>query len=238
VLCALSLVLGFGPQVNQEQSTKYKAQSTKFKVQSTNMRFPISEYVPQVVPTRRPLVFWLISVVIVWALVVLIVVAPIAAASGHSDLAKGIYLAFGALCHQLPERSYFVDGHKLAVCSRCTGIYTGFAFTLLVYPLIRSLRNTVMPPRNLLFLAAIPLLIDFGLTFFGILENTHTSRLLTGALLGSVAVFYVMPGIVELSLRASRTQAAAREPRVTFTLASPESIASAPSDYSAPERRI
>ena len=120
------------------------------------------------------------------------------------------------------------------MCSRCTGIYAGFAFTLLLYPLIRSLKTTVMPPRSLLLLAALPLLIDFGVTFFGFWENTHTSRLLTGALLGSVTVFYVMPGIVEVSLRRSRTT----RPKVTFTLASPERIASAPSDYSAPERRI
>jgi hypothetical protein len=74
--------------------------------------------------------------------------------------------------------------------------------------------------------------IDFALTFLGVWENTHTSRLLTGLLLGSVTVFYVMPGIAELSTRETR------EKRPTFTLSSPESMASAPSDYSAPERRI
>ncbi len=84
-----------------------------------------------------------------------------------------------------------------------------------------------------LLLAAAPLGIDFSLTFFGIWENTHTSRLLTGALLGSVAVFYVVPGLMDLSLRAV-LQASAPRP-ATFT---PDSIASAPSDYSAPERRI
>ncbi len=195
----------------------------------------MTPYIPQVAPTRRPLVFWLVSAATVAALVSLIVVAPLAAAGGHNGVAFAIYRAFGTLCHQIPERSDFIDGHKLAVCSRCTGIYAGFAFTLLVYPLVRSLRNTATPPRSLLILAAVPLAIDFSLTFFGIWENTHTSRLLTGLLLGSVAVFYVMPGIVELSLRALTKQT----PRpVSFTLASPERIAAAPSDYSAPERRI
>ena len=197
----------------------------------------MTAYVPQVVPTRRPLMFWLASAATVTALVSLIVIAPLAAAGGHNSVAFVIYRAFGTLCHQIPERSYFIDGHKLAVCSRCTGIYAGFAFTLLIYPLVRSLRNTATPPRSVLILAALPLAIDFSLTFFGIWENTHTSRLLTGLLLGSVAVFYVMPGIVELSLRRLTTRS--HEPRpVTFTLASPERIAAAPSDYSAPERRI
>jgi uncharacterized membrane protein len=179
-------------------------------------------------------VFWLVSAGTVAALVSLIMIAPLAAAGGHNGLAFAIYRAFGTLCHQLPERSYFIDGHKFAVCSRCTGIYAGFAFTLLVYPLVRSLKNTATPPRGLLILAALPLAIDFGLTFFGFWENTHTSRMLTGALLGSVAVFYVMPGIVDLSLRSVTKQTRP----VTFTLASPERIAAAPSDYSAPERRI
>src|SRR5215213_8641748 len=187
----------------------------------------MQEYTPQVLPTRRPLAFWSISVLVVFALVLLIVIAPLAAASGHGEVAFGIYHAFGLLCHQLPERSYFIDGHKFAVCSRCTGIYFGFAFTLLLYPLIRSLRATETPLRKWLLLAAVPLAIDFSLTFFGIWENTHTSRLLTGTLLGSVAVFYVAPGLMELSLRPLRRL---RTPPATFTLVSPESIAAAPSD--------
>ena len=195
----------------------------------------MSQYLPQVVPTRRPLVFWLVSVAVMGLIVSLIVIAPVAAASGHSEVADGIYRGFGIFCHQRPDRSYFIEGHKLAVCSRCTGLYAGFAFTLLLYPLLRSLRSAAMPSRRVLFLAAIPLLIDFSLTFFGIWENTHTSRLLTGALLGSVVVFYVMPGIVDLSLRGLRLST---PPGPSFTLASPESIATAPSDYSAPERRI
>ena len=197
----------------------------------------MTPYVPQVVPTRRPVLFWLVSAATVGALVSLIIVAPLAAASGHDGLAYAIYRGFGPFCHQRPDRSYFIDGHKLAVCSRCTGIYAGFAFTLLVYPLVRSLRSVATPPRSVLILAALPLAIDFSLTFFGIWENTHTSRLLTGALLGSVAVFYVMPGIVDLSLRSLTRQTHSPRP-VTFTLASPERIAAAPSDYSAPERRI
>ena len=196
----------------------------------------MAQYVPQVVPTKRPLFFWLISAATVTFLVSMIFVAPVAAAGGHPAFAEVIYHAFGIFCHQRPDRSYFIEGHKLGVCARCTGLYGGFAITLLLYPLLRSLRNNVNPPREYLLLAAIPLGIDFSLTFFGVWENTHTSRLVTGALLGSVAVFYVMPGIVDLSLRSWRAAPAPKQ--VTFTRGSPESIGAAPSDYSAPERRI
>jgi len=194
----------------------------------------MTPYISQVTPTRRPLVFWLVSAATVAALVSLIVVAPLAAAGGHNGVANAIYRAFGTICHQIPERSYFIEGHKLAVCARCTGIYAGFTFTLLLYPLIRSLRNTSTPPRSFLILAALPLAIDFSLTFFGIWENTHTSRLFTGLLLGSVAVFYVMPGIADWSLSSLKRQTR----KGTFIIASPERVAAGPSDYSAPERRI
>lgn len=193
-----------------------------------------ARYVRQTIPTQRPLIFWAVSAAIVVSLVSLILVAPLAAASGHNEIAGAIYRGFSVLCHQRPDRSYFIDGHQFGVCSRCTGIYFGFALTLLVYPLLRSLRTTTTPARKWLFLAALPLVIDFSLTFFGLWENTHTSRLVTGLLLGSVAVFYVMPGIADLSLRALQTatiQRAPTRPPSTFTLASPERIAAAPSDY-------
>jgi uncharacterized membrane protein len=174
---------------------------------------------------------WLISTAIIIALVSLIVVAPLTV-DNHPEVANSLYGGFAAVCHQIPERSYFIAGHKLAVCSRCTGLYAGFVLTLLLYPLLRPLRSTDWPPPVWLVLGAMPMAIDFGLTFLGIWENTHTSRLLTGLLLGGVSVLYVMPGVAELTTRRTR------QSQPTFTLASPERMASAPSDYSAPDRRI
>jgi uncharacterized membrane protein len=165
------------------------------------MALPATEYVPQVIRSRGPLVAWLIVSIGTLLFVSLIVMAPLAAAAHHDSLAGTLYHSFGLLCHQLPERSFFIAGHKFAVCSRCTGVYLGFVVTLALYPLLKSLRRTDLPARKWLIAASVPLLIDFGVTFFGVWENTHTTRFLTGMLLGSVMVFYVMPGIVELSLR-------------------------------------
>jgi len=192
-----------------------------------------TEYTPQTIVTHRPLILWLI--LIVGAILVLsaIVGAPLALASDHPAVALTIYRGFSKVCHQIPERSFFIAGHPLAVCARCTGLYAGFTATLLVYPLVGSLKRTIAPARKWLLLATLPLAIDFSLTFFGIWENTHSSRLLTGALLGSVAVFYVMPGVSDLALRGLRNKAAA--PRSSLT---PAVISTAPSDYSSPHRRI
>ncbi len=39
--------------------------------------------------------------------------APVFMASGHFPLGKGIYFIYSFLCHQLPERSFFLFGPKL-----------------------------------------------------------------------------------------------------------------------------
>jgi uncharacterized membrane protein len=148
---------------------------------------------------RAPWIAWSIVTAIAVFLVATIVGAPLAQANAHPALASAIYKVFSFVCHQIPDRSFHLAGHQFAVCSRCTGLYTGFAVAALVYPLARSLTRTDAPRRRWLILAAVPLLIDFSLTYFGLWSNTHLTRFLTGALLGSVAVFYVMPGLVELS---------------------------------------
>jgi uncharacterized membrane protein len=137
-------------------------------------------------------------------LVGLITTAPFAQSQGHPQFAATIYKVFSFVCHQIPERSFHLSGHQFAVCSRCTGLYAGFAVAALAYPLIRSLKTTDTPPRLWLILSAVPLVIDFVLGYFSIWQNNHVSRFSTGALLGAVAVFYIIPGLMELSCRIGR----------------------------------
>jgi uncharacterized membrane protein len=171
--------------------------------------------------------------------VALIIGAPLANKAGQAFFALTVYRAFSYLCHQIPERSFFIAAHPFAVCSRCFGLYAGFATAAVLYPLLRSLRSIETPARKWLFVAAAPLAIDFAIEFFGVGHNTHFSRVATGALLGSVAVFFVLPGLLELSLRdwgakEKLDPAHASSPAKLF---SPD-VSSAKSDYSAPHRRI
>lgn len=196
------------------------------------------QYVQQTGSIRKPLATWLTVLVAALLVMSLIVAAPLALSSGHQSIAYNIYLAFSYVCHQIPARSFLVDQHPFAVCSRCTGIYSGFLIGVIAYPLVRSLRHTETPARKWLFVAAAPLAVDFSLEFFGIWSNSHFSRFITGALLGSVAVFYVLPGLLELSLRDRKGSQTAdistKRPSERFTA----NASSAPSDYSAPHRRI
>jgi uncharacterized membrane protein len=199
-------------------------------------------YIPQTGSLRRPLLMWFLAAAGSLALMSLIIGAPLALDAGHPFWGLTIYQAFSYVCHQIPERSFFVAGHKFAVCSRCTGLYAGFAAATLVYPVVKSLRQTEAPARKWLFVAAAPLAIDFSAGYLGIWDNTHSSRFVTGALLGAVSVFYVMPGLMDLSLRdwrarTKRSIPTPAQPMSSAQIFSPH-VSAAPSDYSAPHRRI
>jgi uncharacterized membrane protein len=132
----------------------------------------------------------------------LIVGAPVAASGGHEILAFVVYRGLGAVCHQMPERAFWIAGHPLAVCARCLGIYAGFTLAVLVYPfVVRGWRRTAVvatPRREWLLVALAPTTIDFMLGITGLWANTHSSRALTGAWLGAWGAFYVVPGFVEI----------------------------------------
>jgi len=170
-------------------------------VQVSSLQTPASQ---SPASSLQPLAIWAFTSTMALVILSLIIGAPLAQAQGYPSFALTVYKGFSFVCHQIPERSFHVAGGQFAVCSRCTGLYAGFAAAALVYPLGRSLKRTNAPRRLWLILAAAPLAIDFALGYFAIWPNTHLSRFATGALLGAVAVFYVMPGLFELSARLSR----------------------------------
>ena len=86
-------------------------------------------------------------------------------------------------------------------------VYFGLFFGFLIYPLIRRIEETEPFPRFWLFLAMIPMGVDWSLGFFEIWENTHLSRFVTGAILGTACGLFIVPALVELlQLLVSRRQ--------------------------------
>ncbi len=95
---------------------------------------------------------------------------------------------FDPLCHQLPERSFAIAGAQFALCHRCFGVAAGLAAGVWLAP---ALSRVVRPDdgRGLrtLALAAIPMLIDWGLDVLGAWANTPASRMVTGVVFGIAA---------------------------------------------------
>ena len=179
----------------------------------------IAEYVPQFVSEeearsagRRARAAWTALASGTALFLAVIALAPWARAHGHDFVASSIYRGFSVACHQIPERSFQVSGFPLAVCARCFGLYAGAAAGIFLYPLARSLKRRDTPSRGWLLAAALPTTIDFALGFFGIWENTHTSRFVTASLLGVVVAFYIVPGVLDVSRMNWRYLFGARPP--------------------------
>ena len=136
------------------------------------------------------------SIAFIW--VFLILLAPTAEIFNLSGFSNPLYTFFSYLCHQMPERSFQLGNHAFAVCSRCFGVYFGLLFGFIVYPVFRNVYETEPFSRIWLFLALIPIGIDWSLTVFGIWENTHWTRFLTGMILGAACAVFIIPALVEI----------------------------------------
>ncbi len=124
-----------------------------------------------------------VAAVGVWCLLVILTPLLVERAPGVGGF---LYLFFSPICHQFPERSFFVLGHQLPVCARCTGIYFG-AF------LGSFFARTESPPPLFLIAALIPMVLDGGTQLF-FRESTNLLRLGTGFTAGFAAIFYVYAG--------------------------------------------
>ena len=147
---------------------------------------------------------WVISSAAVLFWFLLILAAPVAKANGYASVSTPLYTFFSYICHQMPSRSFFIEGEKFGVCSRCFGVYLGLFLGFIVYPLWRGIAEIEPLPRFWLFLSLVPIGIDWSLGVFGIWENTFTTRLITGLILGLACATFMMPALVEITRNLTR----------------------------------
>lgn len=124
--------------------------------------------------------------------------APILEAFGWHLPAKLIFIVYRPTCHQLPERSYFVMGHQVAICARCSSLYVAFWTVGIVYTIWAAIRPQRVPawqapPLWVIGVAAIPLAIDGITQLFGLRGSTNSLRTITGALVGAATAAVVYP---------------------------------------------
>ena len=134
----------------------------------------------------------------VFAFILPTLLAPYLASVGAYWPSRVIYFVYRITCHQLPERSFFLFGHKMAICARCTAIYTSFWGLGLLYGLWKAtpwgrrhhLRSL---PIKWLAVLAVPMFLD-GLTqLVGLHESTNLLRTITGTPVGVGAGLFAYP---------------------------------------------
>jgi uncharacterized membrane protein len=104
-----------------------------------------------------------------------------------------IFLIGSVICHQRPERSFFVDGHQLPVCARCTGLYLSGALGLIGWigvKFARGWRPSAIDPRRaarLIVIAAIPTAVSLASGAIGVWDGSNMTRALLAIPLGASA---------------------------------------------------
>ena len=114
------------------------------------------------------------------------------------------------VCHQRPERSFHPQGHQMAVCGRCLGLYVSGAAVLVAgmfvgrrrAPTLASNRtegthaapSSAVHPRitldaraGLLAVAALPTLLTWAIEFAGVWDPGTIVRALAAVPLGGAA---------------------------------------------------
>ncbi len=102
------------------------------------------------------------------------------------------YTMFDKLCHQLADRSFYLNNIQMAVCTRCIGIYGSLLFGWILLFAI----SYITPPKNKwyknLLIAAIVLnSSDVIGNYFDIWTNTDLTRLIFGIFFGAGIILYI-----------------------------------------------
>lgn len=95
---------------------------------------------------------------------------------------------FSDLCHQIVDRSFWINNQPMAVCSRCIGIYVGFAFGWILLPVaaMGNLTSNWSMKKGALVAVLLNFLDIIG-NILSLWENTLVSRLVVGSAIGITA---------------------------------------------------
>lgn len=101
-----------------------------------------------------------------------------------------------AICHQLEERSFVIDGLVMPICARCTGIYIGVFTTILYILLTKRYKSNMIPniPISLLlFFLLSPMAFDGVSSYLHLRPSDNFLRIVTGIPFGIVLPFFLFP---------------------------------------------
>ena len=96
-----------------------------------------------------------------------------------NPLPHAIYWLGDGECHQLANRSYFINGNQMPFCARDLGLFLGIAVGFGIASFYRLKINPV-----LLLLGLIPMGIDGGLQLVTSYESNNPLRMITGVVAG------------------------------------------------------
>jgi uncharacterized membrane protein len=155
-----------------------------------------------------------------WPVLALLALAIIAAVLPKPIL-ESLDLVGYAVCHRIPDRSFFIAQIQLPLCARDTGMFTGALLGIVSFAVVQRKRVALFPRRPFLFvLAAFFLAWAFdGFNSYMLLlrgqvfiyPSQNWLRLVTGAFMGVTLSAFVVPLV---NSAVWRPELAASEPSV------------------------
>ncbi|TFG67847.1 MAG: DUF2085 domain-containing protein, partial [Methanomassiliicoccus sp.] len=84
-------------------------------------------------------------------------------------------------CHQLADRSYFINGNQMPFCARDLGLFIGLAIGSGIVTFYRYKIHPI-----LVLIGLVPLALDGGVQLLTDYESNNTLRMITGFIAGLV----------------------------------------------------
>jgi uncharacterized membrane protein len=129
---------------------------------------------------------------VLWLVAILL--APLAIPSDRTAVAAGaasLYATGARICHQRPERCFWIHGRPMPVCARCAGLYAGAAFAAPL-ALVWAAQLSGRRARLIAAAAALPTLVTWTLEMAGLAHPSNTVRLIAGLPLGFAVAWLVL----------------------------------------------
>ena len=117
--------------------------------------------------------------------------APLLMAAGFEGPANLIYSGYRLGCHQLPSRSFFIEGQQIAYCERCMATYTSLFLSGILFGFVRHWLKPLSWKVYILFL--VPLALDGISQLVGLRTSNWVLRTITGALFGFGSAWMAFP---------------------------------------------
>lgn len=111
------------------------------------------------------------------------------------------YSIFKLICHQNPDRSYFIWGYQIPVCVRCVGIYLGLPIGAIIYSMFCKINSTRLPDPKYLVVFLLPIVVDGLAQTFNLYHSPHYIRLITGIWATTGLVFWAIPLLNQFYLK-------------------------------------
>jgi uncharacterized membrane protein len=127
------------------------------------------------------------------SLLCMVVAVPYLVTRDYAVLGFELQRGFALVCHQRPERCFWIFGAPIAVCARCLGIYLGAAIGLLMRTSRRIAVRLLIAAALINGLDAVSEVVGFHGNWMGVRFGLGLSLGVAGAMLISSSIPEVSP---------------------------------------------